>query len=119
MPKYKTLEEYVNTFNESALIFYEQIQQIISTIEFNVQQRLFAGQVAFYVEENLKKTFHSSPVIVLAFFKDHVNVFASANETYRTQLPHYTFTEKGTMQIYYSEELKKEILKKLFTDSLK
>ena len=86
--------------------------------EYEVKEKLFAGQVAFYIEKNLHKTFHSSPVIVLSFLKDHVNVFASANNKYQIELPEYKFTHKGTMQIKYSGGINKTLLFKLFIESL-
>ncbi len=119
MPKYSNLEEYINTFNEQGLNYYNKIKEIISDIDLDIKERLFAGQVAFYVEETLKSTFHSSPVIVLAFFKDHVNIFASANKKHSKNLNNYKFTKKGTMQIHYNKELNKEVLETLFIDSLK
>ena len=61
MVKFNTLQEYIDTFNEDALNCYNQICEIMNFVDLAVKQRLFAGQVAFYVEKNLNKTFHSSP----------------------------------------------------------
>jgi len=118
MVKYNTLQEYLQTFTSEATIVYNQLKKIIRNVDFDVKERLFAGQVAFYVEENMRSTFHSSPVIVIAFFKDHVNIFASANVTYKKHLTDYKFTDKDTMQIYYDKELNSPILTNLFNDSL-
>lgn len=118
MPKYNTLEEYIDTFNKDALECYHSILSIIDEIDLDIKKRLFAGQLAFYIEENLQRTFHSSPVIVMAFFKDHVNIFATANIKFKNQLHDYTFTEKGTMQIQYGKPLHTEILAQLFIESL-
>ena len=119
MPKYQTLAEYIATFSPDALRCYHDIKSIVMNSEEDVQERLFAGQVAFYVEATLKHTFHSSPVIVMAFFATHVNVFALANVTFKEQLPLYKFTDKGTMQIPYNVPLNKAILQDLFAASLK
>ena len=118
MPKFNTLEEYIDTFNEQAREYYRQLRDIVFSVQLDVKERLFAGQVAFYVEENLKDTFHSSPVIVMSFCKDHVNVFAGANIPYMKQLPEYKFTSKGTLQLQYSAPLNVSILQKLFESSL-
>ena len=118
MPKYKTLEEYIDTFNEQAVECYNELLSIIQLMELDVKQRLFAGQVAFYLDETLQRTFHSSPVIVMSFYSDHVNIFASANIKYKNQLAEYKFTNKGTMQIYYNKRINSPILSKLFTESL-
>ena len=118
MPKYRNLEEYVNTFTQDALKYYNEFVSIMDDLDLDVKVRLFAGQVAFFVEENLGRTFHSSPVVVMAFYKDHVNVFALANLKYEDKLPENKFTVKGTMQISYKTALNKEILSRLFNDSL-
>lgn len=118
MPKFNSLNEYIDTFNESALKTFEEILSIIDLVELDVKKRLFGGQVAFYVDENLNHTFHSSPVIVMSFLKDHVNIFANANKDYMEKLKTYKFTDKGTMQIKYTSKLVKEILLCLFKDSL-
>ena len=83
MPKYNSLSDYVKTFNSDAKRCYQDLKDIIQSIDLEVKVRLFAGQVAFYDERTLKRTFHSSPVIIMAFHKDHVNVFATANVEYK------------------------------------
>ena len=118
MQKFNSLEEYISTFNDDALRFYDKLEDIIMCIDLDVKKKLFAGQVAFYVEENLHKTFHSSPVIVMAFFKDHVNIFANANKEYSRTLDLYNFTDKYTMQIKYTDKILDDILLNLFKDSL-
>lgn len=118
MPKFYSIEEYVDTFNDEARKVYKEIQNIMNEINLDVKEKLFAGQIAFYIENNLRGTFHNSPVIIMAFFDDHVNIFASANSNYQSKLPEYKFTEKGTMQIYFDKPLKKELLSKLFVESL-
>ena len=53
----------------------------------------------------------------MAFYKDHVNIFAKATATYKDKLP-YKFTKKDTLQIYYTDILYEKDLKCLFKDSL-
>lgn len=118
MAKFQTLDVYLDSLNDQAIKYYQTFLDIMNDIADHVKVRLFAGQVAFYIEENLKRTFHSSPVVVMAFFKDHVNIFASGNIKYKDLLSKYTFTEKGTMQIYFDQEINRMILKDLFIDSL-
>lgn len=118
MPKYLSLESYINALSEDALNMYQAFVDMMSDIDKNIKHQLFAGQIAFYKEETLRRTFHSSPVIVMSFLKDHVNIFASANETFKSQLSEYRFTEKNTMQIKYTDDLNTEILSILFKFSL-
>lgn len=118
MPKFQTLEAYLDSLNDQATKYYKTFLDIMNDIGDHVKVRLFAGQVAFYIEENLTRTFHSSPVVVMAFFKDHVNILASGNVKYKDQLHDYSFTEKATMQIYFDQAIERVILKGLFIDSL-
>lgn len=118
MPKYSLLDDYITTFNQEALLMYHTIKQVMFELNSTIKERLFAGQLAFYIEENVKRTFHESPVVVLAFYSDHVNVFASGNLIYKDKLPDYTFTKKGTMQIYYDKKIHTKYLSLLFKNSL-
>jgi hypothetical protein len=118
MPKYQTINDYLDTLNNDALNVYHDMKKCILSLDESIKERLFAGQIAFYIEQNLKRTFHESPVVILTFFKDHVNVFASKNMEYKEQLKNYKFTNKGTMQIYYNMVLEEELLSELFIKSL-
>jgi hypothetical protein len=118
MAKFNSLEEYIDTLNSDAKQFYKQLRDFILKLDDNIQERLFAGQVAYYIEKHLKRTFHESPVIVLSFYSDHVNVFAMANLKYKELLKEYKFTSKGTLQIYYDKELNNRHLPSLFIESL-
>lgn len=118
MPKYDSLEEYIETFKTEAKNCYIDLGNIIKNIKLDIKEKLFAGQVAYYVEDTLRSTFHSSPVIVMSFFKDHVNIFANANERYQSQLSTHKFTKKNTLQIFYGNAIDSNILTNLFKDSL-
>ena len=118
MPKYQTLSEYIQSLNHDAKKMYETIKSFMMSLDDDIQERLFAGQVAYYKEATLKHTFHASPVLVLAFQKDHVNIFANANERYQKHLKMYTMTKKFTLQIKYDQKLE-SILKDVFIESLK
>lgn len=119
MAKYNTLQEYIDTLNENSKKMYISIRNMMFSLDKEMKERLFAGQVAFYIEKNLKNTFHESPVIILAFFKDHVNIFAKENVKFKKFLKEYKFTNKGTMQIYYDKELDTTYLPTLFWESLR
>lgn len=118
MAKFNSLQEYLDTLNVDALNCYKQLVDIINSIDLEIKQKLFAGQIAFYIEKNLNKTFHSSPIIIMTFFKDHVNIFAKANISYMDLLSSYNFTQKGTLQIDYNKKMEKDILIDLFKESL-
>ena len=118
MPKYDTLQEYLMTLNQDAIKMYETLKKLIISLDDRIQERLFAGQVAFYNESTLKHSFHASPVIVMAFQKDHVNIFAQAIETYQAKLSMYQLTKKFTLQLAYTDPIH-EILHTVFLESLK
>lgn len=117
MATYSSLEEYLDSLSNEAIAYYKKVKSVINGIPLPIKERLFAGQVAFYLEEHLQRTFHRSPVIMMAFYKDHVNIFASANTTYKKRLPQYKFTSKDTLQLYFDKPID-PILHQLFADSL-
>lgn len=117
MPKFDTLQEYLLTLNQDAIKMYETLKKLIMSLDDRIQERLFAGQVAFYNESTLKHSFHASPVIIMAFQKDHVNIFAQAIETYQAKLSMYQLTKKFTLQLAYKDSIH-EILNTVFLESL-
>ena len=118
MPKYHTLDELLKTFNHDAKIFYERMISIAQSCNIHIKVRLFAGQVAFYDEATLKHTFHASPVIVMNFLNDHVNIFASANHHLFKDHQDVKLTDKDTLQYPYRVEVDHHVFQELFTLSL-
>ncbi len=108
------IQTYVEGMSQLQKTFYEKLKTLIEDVKLDVNVTLFARQPYFYLKEHESINFHRRPSIMMAFFKDHVNIFSTANITFEDQLPMYKFTEKHTMQLYFDQNLEEDILKKLF-----
>lgn len=118
MAKFTNLDELYNSLSIDARATYEMLCDVTEQIKLPIKKRLFAGQLAFYLEETLKDTFHSSPVIVISFYEKHANVFASKNEKYQPKLNRSKLTKNNTLQIDYSIEIDRNAIACLFKESL-
>jgi len=118
MNKPRNIKEFTQSLNEQGKTYFNEIAALMREAQPEVVETLFVSQPYFYlpIYETIK--FHYRPSVMLAFFKDHVNIFASANEKYEKILSDYKFTEKHTMQIYFDQPLIKDILVSVFRESL-
>ena len=118
MNKPKNIKEFTQSLNEQGKTYFSEIAALMREAQPEVVETLFVSQPYFYlpIYETIK--FHYRPSVMLAFYKDHVNIFASANEKYEKILSDYKFTEKHTMQIYFDQPLIKDILVSVFRESL-
>ena len=118
MNKPRNIKEFTQSLNEQGKTYFNEIAALMCEAQPEVVETLFVSQPYFYlpIYETIK--FHYRPSVMLAFFKDHVNIFASANEKYEKILSDYKFTEKHTMQIYFDQPLIKDILVSIFRESL-
>lgn len=112
------IDEYLLTMTSAQKSMFDMIEMMIKESYPDVCLTLFARQPLFYLKrfETIKP--HYRPSVMLAFFKDHVNIFTTKNKDYRDSLSMYQFTDKHTLQIYFDQELMNEILKHLFIDAL-
>ena len=118
MAKFKDLDELYSSLSKEAKDFYNLLFKSIKQIELPIKSKLFAGQLAFYLEETLKKTFHSSPVVVIAFYADHANIFASKNEFFQHKFIGSSLTKNLTIQIKYVSNINPDDLSNLIKESL-
>jgi len=112
------LETYLNSLNPNQRQMHDSIKALIQSVYPEVEEVLFARQPYFYIAQYETVKFHERPSIMLSFFGDHVNVFATSNRYYQDQLKEYVFTEKHTMQIRLDQTLRADILKLVFKESL-
>lgn len=113
-----TIDEYLLTMTSAQKSMFDAIEMMIKESYPDVCLTLFARQPLFYLKrfETIKP--HYRPSVMLAFFKDHVNIFTSKNKDYRHLLSMYQFTEKHSLQINFDQKLMDETLKHLFIDAL-
>jgi hypothetical protein len=118
MNKPKNLEEHYNSLNDTGKRMYDQLKALINQSQPNVIETMFVSNPYFYLKQYEHMKPHYRPSIILVFYKDHVNIFAEANTTYKSQLDIYTFTDKNTLKIYYNQLLLNAALIELFNKSL-
>jgi len=112
------IEEYIQTLSQKEQSCYYTLKTLIEHVYPHVKVVLFAKQPYFYLVEHEHINFHRRPSIMMAFFRDHVNIFTTANQVFRKILPMYKFTEKHTLQLYFDQKIQEEELKELFRQSL-
>jgi hypothetical protein len=118
MEKPKTIQEFEDQLSPIQKQYWTAIRALIWDAQPEAYETLFANQPYYSLPKHRTIHFHRRPSIMLALFKDHVNVFAAENRNFRDQLQGYRFTEKHTMQIWFDQELQKELLMELFRRSL-
>jgi hypothetical protein len=118
MEKPKTIQEFEDQLSPIQKQYWTAIRALIWNAQPEANETLFANQPYYSLPKYQAINFHRRPSIMLALFKDHVNVFAAENRNFRDRLPGYRFTEKHTMQIWFDQELQNELLTELFRRSL-
>jgi hypothetical protein len=118
MEKPKTIQEFEDQLSPIQKRYLHDIRALILTAHPDAYETLFANQPYYSLPQYQAINFHRRPSIMLAIFKDHLNVFALENRNFRERLSGYRFTEKHTMQIGFDQELDKETLVELFFASL-
>lgn len=113
-----TIDEYLLAMTNEQKNMFNSIEKLIKVSYPDVCLSLFARQPLFYLKKFETMKPHYRPSVMLAFFKDHVNIFTTKNQAYQNLLTSYQFTEKHTLQIYFDQKLMDETLKQLFIDAL-
>ena len=119
MDKSTAIETYKATLNPIEKTYFERLKSLIEAVYPEVMLVLFANQPYFYLREHETIKFHHRPSIMMAFFRDHVNLFSTANKDFIEQLSMYEMTKKHTLQIYLNQPLEEDVLEALFKESLK
>jgi hypothetical protein len=118
MKKPTHIEEYIHALSEQSQSLFNELNSLIHQADPNVCVTLFVHQPYFYLPMYETIKFHYRPSIMLTFYKDHVNIFAHANKKYESQLHSYKLTEKYTLQISFNQPLLKDVLIRIFKESL-
>lgn len=82
---------------------------LMESVSYDVEEKLWAKLPSYYVGDNFVR---------LIPFKDHINIEAAAIEGYKEELPDYKITPKGMLQIFTKQNTPKDILKRLFKETL-
>lgn len=103
-------EQLIEKYNDDIKSMFLQMSELIgNSVLVQVEEKLWAKLPSFYVGENFVR---------LIPFKDHLNIEAKEIITYQTELSGFKITPKGMLQIYVGQEIPKEILEKVFNETL-
>jgi len=118
MAKYNSIHEFIDGLSVEQSKYYYLTKELIQVAHPDVCEMLFVNQPYFYLIENNHLKPHHRPCIMLAFFNDHMNILATANEKYLDKLSQYKVTPKHMLQIYFHQPMQREVLVALFKESL-
>ncbi|ABX43575.1 DUF1801 domain-containing protein [Lachnoclostridium phytofermentans] len=103
------IRNYISSFDLKTMQRFDELYDLIEQCAPNGSyEKLWAKIPSFYYKEQF---------IRLIPFKDHINIEAIAVLSFKDQLLGYNITPKGMLQIYHSEPIPYEVLKKIFTES--
>ena len=104
------VKEYLDKFSDEVKDLYHQLRNIIyDSASQEVEEKLWAKLPSYYVGDNF---------IRLIPFKDHINIEAHAVVLHKEELNGYKITPKGMLQIYISQSVPVDVLKRVFTETL-
>lgn len=89
--------------------FNELYELLLQSVTEGVEEKLWAKLPSFYVGDSFVR---------IIPFKDHLNIEAKGIEQYNEELKAYKITPKGMLQIYFKQEIPKELLKRIFFETL-
>lgn len=106
----KEIQEYIGKYDTNIQDKFLEVRSLIMmSTQADIEERLWAKLPSFYVDNKF---------IRVIPFKDHLNIEASKNSSYKTELAGYKMTPKGMLQIYTHQSVPSEVLKKIFIETL-
>ena len=105
------IKEYILKYPKEIIELFNVLHSLINNcIEVEVIEKMWAKLPSYCVNDSF---------IRLIPFKDHINIEAKAMINYQKELSNYKITPKGMLQLFINQEVPCDILKKVFTDTLK
>ena len=106
----KEIKEYLAKYSAEINNLYIKLRDVVYLgVDCEIEEKLWAKLPSYYVGEKFVR---------LIPFKDHINVEAQKIIDYKEELAGYKITPKGMLQIYVGEEVPREVLMKVFRDTL-
>lgn len=106
----KEIKEYLTKYSDEINNLYMKLRDAVySGAACEIEEKMWAKLPSYYVGEKFVR---------LIPFKDHINVEARKIIDYKDELNGYKITPKGMLQIYVGEDIPKEVLMKVFKDTL-
>ena len=104
------IKAYIEKYSEEIIDIFKELRRLIfESVSADLTETMWAKLPSYYNGEKLVR---------LIPFKDHINIEATAITPHKSELQGYKITPKGMLQIYIGQELPKEALQRIFTETL-
>ena len=101
---------YLAKYNDDIQKLFTDLRgMVIQSVDCDLEEKLWAKLPSYYLDDKF---------IRLIPFKDHVNIEAKSVMKYSEQLHEYKITPKGMLQIYLKQDIPKDVLSRVFSDTL-
>lgn len=118
MDKILDIDSYYEKLNDQARSMFSEVRMLLVGIDLDICETLFVSHPFYYLKQYESIKPHSRPSIMCVYYKDHVNIFASGIKIHKSSLMMYKITAKNTLQLYYNQPLMKDLLIRVFKDSI-
>ena len=104
------VKNYIAKYPSEIIDLYNTLRQMIfESVTCEPEETLWAKLPSYYVGETCVR---------LIPFKDHINIEAQAVIQHKEELTGYKITPKGMVQIYLTQDIPFEVLKRVFAETL-
>ncbi len=101
---------YIDKYPKEIIDMYSELRQMVfESVLVEPKEELWAKLPSYYV---------GAAFVRLIPFKDHVNIEAQQVIKYKEELKGYKITPKGMLQIYVNQNIPKEVLTLVFSETL-
>ena len=102
---------YIGQYPAAVVEMFKTLRQLIyDSTDAALEETLWAKLPSYYVGNSFVR---------LIPFKDHINIEARAAIKYRDELADYKITPKGMVQIYVNQCISAEVMKRIFSETLR
>lgn len=105
------VREYMGKYPDAIAEMFQTLRQMIfESVPCEPEEKLWARLPTYYVGDAFVR---------LIPFKDHINIEAAAASLYQMELTGYKMTPKGMVQLYLDQPLPRDVLKRIFAETLR
>lgn len=105
------VQDYIDKYPSEIIDMFKNLRKMIfDSVSCEPKETLWAKLPSYYVGESFVR---------LIPFKDHINIEAQAVIQHKEELTCYKITPKGMLQIYIKQDIPYEVLKQIFSETLR
>ena len=104
------IKAHISNYPGKIIDLYDCLRQmILDSAPCEPEETMWAKMPSFYVGKNFVR---------LIPFKDHINIEERTIIEYREELPGYKISPKGMLQIFTNQQIPREVLMRVFKETL-